>query len=136
MIVPGNAKASELIARINSDDDDLRMPPPDFRKTLSAEQKAAVAKASYDLATEAQVAGKYDYAKQVASAGLAIALKADLDRSITRPLTYGPLSLTLTTTLFPFFTFVTLSIEPNGNFLCAAVFFALSYGSPLAVFLP
>lgn len=38
-IVPGDASASEVIARITSDDPDLVMPPPETKKTVSAEQK-------------------------------------------------------------------------------------------------
>jgi hypothetical protein len=37
-IVPGDADASEIIARITSDDPDLRMPPADSGKRLTAEQ--------------------------------------------------------------------------------------------------
>ncbi|MFT7643218.1 MAG: hypothetical protein ACI9G1_004983 [Pirellulaceae bacterium] len=37
-IVPGKPSASELIKRITSDDDDLRMPPADSGKTLTAKQ--------------------------------------------------------------------------------------------------
>ena len=37
-IVPGNVDESELIARIISTDDDLRMPPPESGKSLSKEQ--------------------------------------------------------------------------------------------------
>ncbi|MHC4878489.1 MAG: PSD1 and planctomycete cytochrome C domain-containing protein [Planctomycetota bacterium] len=37
-IVPGDPAASELIARITSDDESLRMPPADSGKTLTAEQ--------------------------------------------------------------------------------------------------
>jgi hypothetical protein len=39
-IVPGDASASELIARIQSDDPDLVMPPPDSGKSLNAAEKA------------------------------------------------------------------------------------------------
>ena len=39
-IEPGDPEASELIARILSDDPDLVMPPPATKKTLTAEQKA------------------------------------------------------------------------------------------------
>ncbi|MBX7166249.1 MAG: PSD1 and planctomycete cytochrome C domain-containing protein [Pirellulales bacterium] len=38
-IVPGKPDESELVARIESADDELRMPPPATGKTLSAEQK-------------------------------------------------------------------------------------------------
>ncbi|MCC6510297.1 MAG: DUF1549 domain-containing protein [Pirellulaceae bacterium] len=37
-IVPGDASKSELVARIHSTDDTLRMPPPDSGKQLTAEQ--------------------------------------------------------------------------------------------------
>jgi hypothetical protein len=37
-IVPGASDASELIARITTDDESLRMPPPDSGKTLTADQ--------------------------------------------------------------------------------------------------
>jgi len=37
-VVPGNVDASELIARIESDDDDLRMPPADAGKRLSVDE--------------------------------------------------------------------------------------------------
>lgn len=39
-ILPGDAEASELIARILSEDTDLVMPPPSTGRALSAEQKA------------------------------------------------------------------------------------------------
>ncbi|HEY3391603.1 MAG TPA: DUF1549 domain-containing protein, partial [Lacipirellulaceae bacterium] len=39
VVVPGNPEESELIARITSDDADVRMPPPDSKLTLSSEQK-------------------------------------------------------------------------------------------------
>ncbi|MEM8945121.1 MAG: DUF1553 domain-containing protein [Planctomycetota bacterium] len=38
-IEPGDVEASELIARIFTDDHDILMPPPETKKTLSAEQK-------------------------------------------------------------------------------------------------
>ena len=38
LITPGNSEESELIERITTDDPDLRMPPADHGKTLSAEQ--------------------------------------------------------------------------------------------------
>ena len=37
-VVPGDSEASELLARITTDDDDLRMPPADTGERLSAEQ--------------------------------------------------------------------------------------------------
>ncbi|RIK81230.1 MAG: hypothetical protein DCC68_09125 [Planctomycetota bacterium] len=37
-IVPGDAEASALLARVASDDDDVRMPPPETKKRLSAKQ--------------------------------------------------------------------------------------------------
>ena len=40
VIEPGNPAASELIARISSDDPDERMPPPDSHLTLSDAEKA------------------------------------------------------------------------------------------------
>ncbi len=39
VIVPGQPGESELVARITSDDPDVRMPPPDSNLALSAEQK-------------------------------------------------------------------------------------------------
>ncbi|HWA83256.1 MAG TPA: DUF1549 domain-containing protein, partial [Fimbriimonadaceae bacterium] len=41
-IVPGHPEQSELIARINSTDDDEKMPPPSSNKILSAEDKATL----------------------------------------------------------------------------------------------
>ncbi|WP_436716234.1 DUF1553 domain-containing protein [Roseiconus lacunae] len=38
-VVPGNPDASELIARITTDDPDLIMPPPHTKKSISDEQK-------------------------------------------------------------------------------------------------
>ena len=38
-IVPGSIAESELVARIESTDPDLVMPPPEFKKPLTAEQK-------------------------------------------------------------------------------------------------
>ncbi|MCH5373043.1 MAG: DUF1549 domain-containing protein, partial [Planctomycetes bacterium] len=38
-IVPGNAEKSELVARITSDDEFMRMPPPETGKTLSPSEK-------------------------------------------------------------------------------------------------
>jgi hypothetical protein len=42
-ITPGNAEDSELVARINSDDAEFVMPPPSFRKKLTAQQKKLIA---------------------------------------------------------------------------------------------
>jgi mono/diheme cytochrome c family protein len=39
-IVPGDPEASELIFRIESDDETVRMPPPEFGKTLTPKQVA------------------------------------------------------------------------------------------------
>ena len=39
-IVPGNPEKSELVSRINSTDDDLRMPPPETKKKLTDAEKA------------------------------------------------------------------------------------------------
>ncbi len=39
VIVPGNAEASELVVRVFSDDPELRMPPPELHKDLSAVEK-------------------------------------------------------------------------------------------------
>jgi hypothetical protein len=38
VIVPGKPALSALVARIMTDDDDLKMPPPDSKKTLTPEQ--------------------------------------------------------------------------------------------------
>ncbi|WP_237607594.1 DUF1553 domain-containing protein [Roseimaritima sediminicola] len=38
-ILPGDAEASELVARIFAEDDDLRMPPPDVHKPLTATER-------------------------------------------------------------------------------------------------
>jgi hypothetical protein len=38
-IVPGDVAQSELVTRVFSDDDDVKMPPPELNKPLSAEQK-------------------------------------------------------------------------------------------------
>ena len=43
-LVPGDSAASELIARVSSDDADLRMPPTDAGDPLSPEQIATLAK--------------------------------------------------------------------------------------------
>jgi hypothetical protein len=43
VLIPGKPEESELIARITSEDDDERMPPPDSRLTLSTEEKAVLA---------------------------------------------------------------------------------------------
>ena len=53
VIVAGDAKASELVQRLHSDDPDLVMPPPETGKSLTAEQKQLIsawidAGASYD----------------------------------------------------------------------------------------
>jgi hypothetical protein len=53
-----------------------------------------------------------------------------------RPLTYGPRSVILTVTARPVFLLVTLTVEPNGSDLCAAVIELLSRGMPLAVLVP
>ena len=39
-IVPGQPEKSELISRINSTDENLRMPPPETKKKLTDEEKA------------------------------------------------------------------------------------------------
>ena len=39
VVVPGDSDASELIARITSDDDSMRMPPPESNLALSDEEK-------------------------------------------------------------------------------------------------
>lgn len=57
-------------------------------------------------------------------------------KSKSRPGFDGNLSLTLMTTFFPFLGFIISTLVPNGNVLCAAVFFPCEYLSPLAVFLP
>jgi len=41
-IVPGKSAASEAVLRIQSDDPDLRMPPPDAERTLTADQVALI----------------------------------------------------------------------------------------------
>ena len=41
-LVPGDSKASHMIARMTSDDPDLKMPPPDSGKSLNAEQIAKI----------------------------------------------------------------------------------------------
>lgn len=43
-IVPGNAKASEIIARITSTDPDLVMPPPETKRSLSDADKQILAR--------------------------------------------------------------------------------------------
>jgi hypothetical protein len=43
-ITPGSLKDSEIWARITSDDPDSQMPPPDSRKSLTAEQKNTIRK--------------------------------------------------------------------------------------------
>lgn len=42
-VIPGDAEASELIARITTDDPDLVMPPADSGKSLTAEEKRQLA---------------------------------------------------------------------------------------------
>src|SRR6516165_9471159 len=59
-----------------------------------------------------------------------------LDRSMQRPLTYGPRSVIVTVTAKPFFLLVTLTLEPKGSDLCAAVMKLSSRGMPLAVLVP
>ncbi len=39
VVLPGNPDQSELITRIDSDDDDMRMPPAEFGKPLSKKQR-------------------------------------------------------------------------------------------------
>jgi hypothetical protein len=39
VVVPGKPDESELVSRVFSDDDEMRMPPPDSKLSLSAEQK-------------------------------------------------------------------------------------------------
>jgi hypothetical protein len=39
VIVPGDADASELVARITSDDETMRMPPPESKLSLTSEEK-------------------------------------------------------------------------------------------------
>ena len=51
---------------------------------------------------------------------------AATDRSIIQPGPNGPLSVISTSTVFPFFLFVTRTTVPNGNVLCAAVNLFLS----------
>jgi hypothetical protein len=41
-IVPGDAESSELVRRINSDDPDEVMPPPETKKTLTPEQRGTL----------------------------------------------------------------------------------------------
>ena len=43
-IVPGDAEASDLMARILSEDPDFRMPPPDSERSLAAEEIASIRK--------------------------------------------------------------------------------------------
>src|SRR5690348_5804756 len=38
VLVPGNAAASEIIRRINAEDDGERMPPPESNRTLTSQQ--------------------------------------------------------------------------------------------------
>src|SRR5215813_9305075 len=53
-----------------------------------------------------------------------------------RPLTYGPRSVIVTVTAWPFFLLVTLTLEPKGSDLCAAVMALSLIGMPLAVLVP
>ncbi|MBC8000096.1 MAG: hypothetical protein IAF58_19230 [Leptolyngbya sp.] len=39
-IIPGNISESELVRRVMTEDDDLRMPPPDSNRKLTPAQKA------------------------------------------------------------------------------------------------
>ena len=41
--LPGDPNASELIRRIESTDKDLRMPPPDFGKDVSEQERSVAA---------------------------------------------------------------------------------------------
>ncbi|MEZ6086475.1 MAG: c-type cytochrome domain-containing protein [Pirellulaceae bacterium] len=50
-ITPGDAEASELIARILSDDPSMQMPPPDSNRRLTAAQKASLQQWIADGAT-------------------------------------------------------------------------------------
>src|SRR5215471_5288478 len=59
-----------------------------------------------------------------------------LDRSMQRPLTYGPRSVIVTVTAWPFFLLVTLTLEPKGSDLCAAVMALSLIGMALAVLVP
>ena len=52
---------------------------------------------------------------------LPMVLKADRERSMIRPRLKAPRSLTLTTTLLPLAILVTLTREPKGNVIWAAV---------------
>ncbi len=51
IIVPGNPDESELYRRITADDDNYRMPPPDFNKTLTPTQVEMLAQWIRDGAT-------------------------------------------------------------------------------------
>ena len=62
-----------------------------------------------------------------------ISLAASRERSMILPLIYGPRSLILTRTFLPLARLVTLTMEPNGNDLCAAVSSCMLKRSPLAV---
>src|SRR5262249_46747457 len=64
------------------------------------------------------------------------ALAPALDRSMQRPLTYGPRSVIVTVTASPLFLLVTLTLEPKGSDLCAAVMALSSRGMPLGVLVP
>ncbi|MFY8059249.1 MAG: c-type cytochrome domain-containing protein, partial [Planctomycetaceae bacterium] len=43
-IVPGKPQDSELLQRIHSSDDDIRMPPPEFGKPLTAAEQSILQK--------------------------------------------------------------------------------------------
>ena len=58
------------------------------------------------------------------------------DKSMTRPRTNGPLSLTRTSATWPFRRLVTRIMVPNGSVRCAAVIASSRNGSPLAVDAP
>ena len=63
-------------------------------------------------------------------------LKAELERSMMRPLTKGPRSFTRTTTVLPFWVLVTFTRVPKGRLRWAAVSLPWSKRSPLAVLRP
>jgi len=64
----------------------------------------------------------------------AISPNAAIDKSMIRSSTKGPRSLIVTITALSFSRFVTFTLVPKGNFLCAAVFDNWLNRSPLAVF--